>query len=366
MIIAEEVEKLLGHLQRLKPKQFNVALLPDFFLDRFAFWNGSIEQFSTILKQVVTRKGGSIDNVMQIDSRGGNAVNTAAALAALGVHVFPLICTNKLGMNLLRFYFQQPNIDFSHIKMTDHMSTTTALEFSHKGEKRNVMLRDLGSLKNFGPQDLTEKDWSLLKDCDYVYISNWAGTRKYGTDLAQRVFEYVKSKGRGKTYYDTADPLTNRSKIPALIKKVLLHQSLIDVLSLNENEATAYAKFIDPKKTAELQKQHRSIAAQAKDCAKILAKRLTSRIDLHATSYSASFIETSRTMVSAFKVKAFRATGAGDAWNAGNIYGDLNNLSAEMRLTLANAIAAFYISSPTGEHPGLYQLRKFLAETPKI
>ena len=225
------------------------------------------------------------------------------------------------------------------------------------------MLRDLGSLKNFGPRDLTEKDWALLEDSDYVCIFNWAGTRKYGTELAERIFDYVKTKGRGKTYYDTADPLTNKSHIVELVKKVLLHRSLVDVLSLNENEVITYAKIIAPRKTAKLQKQHISIPDLAKECAKILAKRLISRVDLHATSYSASFTETNSTVVSAFKVKALRATGAGDAWNAGNIYGDFNNLPTETRLTLANAIAAFYISSPTGEHPGFHQLRKFLVET---
>ncbi len=348
-----------------EPRAFRVVVMPDFFLDRFVSWNGDVGRFSRSILEVAERKGGSIDNVVQTELRGGNAVNTAAALAVLGVDAVPIVYTSKLGLNLLKLYLQPLDVDLSHVKVDDHTSITTALEFTHGKEKRNVMLRDLGSLETFGPVDLTEEDYGLLEKADFVCVFNWAGTRRHGTELAETVFEYVKTKGRGKTYYDTADLLANKSKIPQLVEKVLRRDSLVDVLSLNENEAITYAGYVAPKHVGKLQKRYKSMPTLAKECAKVLAQKLTSRIDLHTTSYSATFTKDEEIVVPAFGVDALRATGAGDAWNAGNIYADANDFSTELRLTFANAVAAYYLSNPAGEHPQLSQVLSFLREIMK-
>jgi sugar/nucleoside kinase (ribokinase family) len=99
------------------------------------------------------------------------------------------------------------------------------------------------------------------------------------------------------------------------------------------------------------------------ESARILASHLSARIDLHTTSFSATFTKKDEIIVSAFKVPALRATGAGDAWNAGNIIGDACGLSDGGRLALANAVAAYYISSPDGTHPTRKQLIKFCEKT---
>ena len=361
--LSQKAEELLSHLNKLKPKPLNVVVMPDFFLDRFVSWNGDVRQFSRSILEVAKRKGGSIDNVTQTEFRGGNSVNTAATLAVLGVNVFPIVYTSKLGLNLLKLHLQPLNIDLSYVKADGNASITTALEFMHRKEKVNVMLRDLGALEKFGPSNLTERDFALLEKTGYVCVFNWAGTRRHGTELAKTVFHHVKTKGMGKTYYDTADPLPNKLEIPRLVKEVLVRPNLIDVLSLNENEAITYAKQVVPKQTAKIQQQHKSMTITTKECTRILAGKLASRIDLHTTTYSATFIKNKNTVVPAFKVKVLRATGAGDAWNAGNIYADANDFPVDLRLTFANAVAAYYLSSPTGEHPQLHQLRKFLEKS---
>lgn len=80
---------------------------------------------------------------------------------------------------------------------------------------------------------------------------------------------------------------------------------------------------------------------------------------MHTTSFSATFTKKSETIVPTFKVPVLRATGAGDAWNAGNILGDACKLSDGGRLTLANAVAAYYVSNPSGEHPTRKKLISF-------
>lgn len=94
--------------------------------------------------------------------------------------------------------------------------------------------------------------------------------------------------------------------------------------------------------------------------AQILAENTTAKIDLHTTTFSANINGKKATLVPAFKIKTYRATGAGDAWDAGNILGYANDLNAQDRLTLANAVAACYLSDPEGRHPTKERLIEFL------
>ena len=100
----------------------------------------------------------------------------------------------------------------------------------------------------------------------------------------------------------------------------------------------------------------------AMEAARVLAKHLSSRIDLHTTAFSATLRGKTELVVPAFKVKVLRATGAGDAWTAGNILGDRNGLSDECRLMLANAVSACYLSDPEGKHPTRSRLSIFLKD----
>ena len=155
--------------------------MPDFFMDRLIDLDYDPQRFSSQVTEIVERKGGSIDQVAQTDQRGGNAINVASALLALGVKVTPIICTSPLGLEQINFHLKEYKIDTSHIKTFEKASVTTALEFKTQSGKANVMLRDLGSLAEFGPADLTEDDYKLIEDADYVCLFNWAGTQKHGT-----------------------------------------------------------------------------------------------------------------------------------------------------------------------------------------
>ena len=96
------------------------------------------------------------------------------------------------------------------------------------------------------------------------------------------------------------------------------------------------------------------------EAARVLAKHLSSRIDLHTTVFSATLKDKTEVVVPTFRVKVLRATGAGDAWTAGNILGDRSGLSDECRLMLANAVAACYLSDPEGSHPTRRKLLNFI------
>ena len=350
----------LEELQRFiksEVEELNAVVMPDFFLDRLIGLNSDVENFSELLRNIAKRKGGSIDEIEQTELRGGNAINTASALAALGMKVTPIVCTNKLGMRLIKFYLKSHMVDLFHVKIFEKASITTAMEFEMDDGKVNVMLRDVGSLADFGPHYLSSDDFKVIENADYVCVFNWAGTRHFGTRMAETVFHHVKKRGKGKTYFDTADPTPNKEKISELTKNVLQSRQL-DILSVNENEAICYASQLSD----EVQELGKRLAFDeiAKEAAKILASYLTARVDLHTTNFAASFTKKDETIVPAFQVPVLRATGAGDAWNAGNIVGDAHGLSDGCRLVLANMVAAYYISNSRGTHPTRKQLIKFL------
>jgi sugar/nucleoside kinase (ribokinase family) len=341
-------------------KECKVVVLPDFFLDRLINLGWNPREFSRLIGEVAKRKGGSLDGIPQTDMQGGNAINVASALANLGVKVTPIVCTSILGLQQIRHYFRDTSVDTSHVKVLGKASITTALELKNKGAKTNVMIRDLGALADFGPDNLNESDYAAIENADYACLFNWAGTSKNGTQLAQGVFGKTKELGKGKTYYDTADPTSNVAAIPDLIEKIF-KSNLIDILSLNENEAIVYARLLD--NAFNDKKTNLPFAEVALEAARVLGRNLRARIDLHTTSFSATLKGKTEAMAPTFKIKVLRATGAGDAWTAGNIIGDYNNLSDQCRLTLANAVSACYLSDPEGNHPTRKKLNSFLKKS---
>jgi len=350
------VNDLLRILKLTKPREFKVVVMPDFFIDRFVTYQGSAKQLSAAIAKVALRRGGNIHRIKQSELRGGNAANTTAALASLGAKVYPIITTDSFGLHLLKFYLKPLGVDLSHVKYDGKVGLTTAVEIAEGKERVNIMMGDLGSLSGFGSENLTDPDFKLLHEVDYVGVFNWAATRRSGTELAETVFRYTKQEGRAKTYYDSGDPTPNMQNIPQLIKKVL-QTRLLDVLSANENEAFQYASRLDPelKRLRKKMDHHEG----AKECARTLAKNMSARVDLHTTALAGSFTAKNEVIVPAFPVKTIRSTGAGDAWNAGNIYGDALKLPDSCRLTLANAVAAYYVSSPTAQHPTIPRLVEF-------
>jgi sugar/nucleoside kinase (ribokinase family) len=143
----------------------------------------------------------------------------------------------------------------------------------------------------------------------------------------------------------------------------ILKTRQVDVLSLNENEAICYAALLNN----EVSEQRGKLRFDelAMEAARVLAKHLPARIDLHTTAFSATFTKKKEIVVPAFKARVLRATGAGDAWNAGNILGDGNALSDECRLALANAVSACYLSDSQGMHPTRRKLAEFIEKATK-
>lgn len=342
-----DIEKLIETLQGFgaPPSKIKIVLMPDFFLDHLVTYKGTLDSFKTDVTRIAEQRGGNIPNTEQIIQRGGNATNTASALSALGMSPYIISRTSPLGLSLLQ-HFVDENVDLSHVKTNGKMALTTALELEYDKRKVNIMLGDPGSVADFSFNNLTEDDLKIIKEADYVCVFNW-NLNLRGTELASKVFELAKKEGKGKTFFDTGDPSPRKGEINDLMEKVLVTNS-VDVISLNENEALWYASYFD-KRISKRRKNTRPVDL-AIECARILHDNLSTRIDLHTAEYTATFSQ-KECIVQTFAVPIQRVTGAGDAWNAADIYGEIMRLNDAQRLLFANAAAAYHISNPEGKHP---------------
>ena len=351
-----DIEKLIETLQGLgaPPSEIKAVLMPDFFLDHLVTYKGTLDSFKTDVTRIAEQGGGNIPDTKQTIQRGGNSANTASALSTLGISSYIISRTSPLGLFLLQ-HFLGNNVNLSHVKTDGKMALTTVLELEYDQRKVNVMLGDPGSVCDFSFNSLTEDDLQLIKEADYVCVFNW-NLNLHGTELASKVFELVKKEGKGRTFFDTGDPSPRQGEINSLVEKVLRTRT-IDVISLNENEALWYASYFD-ERIKERRKNMRPVDL-AIECARILRDNLRTRIDLHTAKYTATFGQ-KECIVQTFAIPIQRVTGAGDAWNATDIYGEIMRLDDAQRLLFANAAAAYYISNPEGKHPTRTSVINFL------
>ena len=326
-------KRLLHTLQSLDRNEvslFHVVMLPDFFVDHFVSL-GTVEKTCTAVKTVAAQGGGNLPGVSQRITQGGNAANTALALARLGINAHLICRTSLLGMHLLRYFLGNSGVELSGVKTDGDLAITTALEFEE--HRSNVMIGDPGSVANFSFDVLDDHDRELIASADLVGVTNWNLNRS-GTDLACKVFELAK-KHEVRTFFDSGDPSPRISDISDL-KNRLLSSPLLDIFGFNENELRYYGNSL-------CKTQEEMISA-----AVALKKMIPARVDLHTSLFSGSFRNNFIVVPAMSLSRVYRSTGAGDAWNAANLFADLLDFADDERLLFANMFAGFYISSFDG------------------
>jgi len=83
---------------------------------------------------------------------------------------------------------------------------------------------------------------------------------------------------------------------------------------------------------------------------KSLKLRIPARIDFHTALFSGTS-QRETTVVPTIPIsRVYQSTGAGDAWNAANIFADLCGFADDERLMFANICAGLYISSSDAAH----------------
>lgn len=345
-----DLRALADRLRDLRTGGFHVVTLPDFFLDHFLRlprWDEALPAW----KSVHARGGGNVPTPGQHFQPGGNAANTALALARLGVRTHLVTRTSGFGRAYLEQTLGRMGVDLRHVKADGHLSVTTALEFQ-EARPANVMLSDPGSLAQYGPEELDANDWTLLEAADLVLLSNWSQNRR-GTALVEAVARAARKAGTS-TMLDTGDPSARAADLPELLGRVLPLADL-DVYALNENEL----RLLTGRPLAEGEEE--VTAARG-----LHARRPDGVLDLHTARFAATFTSSGEAVVPTFCVEPLRVTGAGDSWNAGNIVGHLAGLAPTDRLLLANAVAGLYVSGKEGIAPTLGDVVRFLEAEPKL
>jgi sugar/nucleoside kinase (ribokinase family) len=331
-----ELIQILTGLDVRETKKLHVVCTPSFYLDHFV----QVDNLSTFCGQLRTKYeagGGNIPGFTQNVLSGGGAVNTAIALARLGLSSHFIGRTSEFGHHVLKFFAQNSGMDISHAQTDGRLGQTLAIEIGER--KINAMLNDVGSNYDFTFERLRETDLELIGRSQLVAVHDWGTNVVGGTDLAVKTFEYAK-RHNVKTYFDSADPSPRMYELPDLFERVIVNKNL-DMLSMNQNELG----------------QHEGEATIERAIA--FKRRVSSRIDYHTPSYTAS-IGDNVTIFPAYDVELHRSTGAGDAWNAGNIFGELLGLTPACRLCLANAVAGYYVSSKRAVHPTVDDLIAFV------
>ena len=145
---------------------------------------------------------------------------------------------------------------------------------------------------------------------------------------------------------------------------VEIKTGLVDIIGLNENEVGWIASALTG------DKDHWKATPTKPELwlegAELIAKETGVRIDLHTPHYSATIENDEIIAAPTFVVKSKVVCGAGDAWNAGDIYGSLHGLPPLDRLILANAVASLYVSSADSSHPSPSEIVKFLERPPLL
>lgn len=305
-----------------------IVVLPDLYIDALAFmpaWRTTRERLDAI-----ARRGGGNLPIGPVEFKlGGNAANLALALARLGAQVDLIASTDELGRHLLERAARGTALRTRRVRVGARASVTLGLEC----DGANVMMSHAGPLSDFGPDQLAAEDWRLLEAADAVAFVNWSQNDQ-GTDLLRALSTRLDRRGVF-LYVDTGDP---RARLPGarrLLKDAAVWKG-VRALGLNENELRAFTGDEPGDPLA---------AAQG------LAQRLGTRLDLHTRRWAATVTPTSHVRVQAQTTPARRLTGAGDAWNAGNLAGHVLGWGDRERLLFAHEVATKYVTGIHGLPP---------------
>jgi len=335
----------LSDLERLISR-LKVSVLPDFFLDRII----SVPSISKLFKEAKAKAadgGGNLRGYSQRETHGGNATNLAYALALLSVRT-SLFC---VGDAFARVATANAPANCQVRVISGRPGLTVALEFPFKARMVNVMISDVGDVAHFDGRKFKRNDILALKEPDCIALVNWSAN-KSANALARKIFGINGRKAK-LNFLDPADLSGAENRIRPL--KRIIDEGLIDVISLNENEARILTRVLQTGRLPQRYRAEDVLRASAR-----LHDALRTTVDIHTPIGSASTHNGQQGWAPALELVRGFVTGAGDVWDAGDIIGHLLPLNVGDRLRFANACAYLYLSSGGVRAPNLKEVECFL------
>lgn len=335
---AEAIETALARVREDPPR---IVCLPDLFLDHFVevpSWEEADER----VRSAVDRGGGNLLDTPQSVHPGGNAANAAWALARLGAEVEMVGVTSEGLEALFERTLGRDGVDLSLVDASGRPSLTTILSVGEP--PANAMMNEPGSLAGYRPERIDDAERESIARADAMLVANWASMREHGTDVVRAAVEEAEHAGT-LAYVDAADP-TERSPEDRLGLLEALAEARPTAWAMNGHEAGAFAD-----------------AAELDEAGQVLADRTGASVDVHTHERAMSFHGSARSEAPAFEVEeVHRTTGAGDAFNAGNLLGHVLDLEPKDRLALAHAVAGCYVSRRRRRPPTAADVAAFAKE----
>lgn len=332
-------ETVPAALEALAEAPPTVVCLPDLFLDHFvevASWDEADER----VRSAIDRGGGNLLDTPQAVHPGGNAANAAWQLARLDVRVQLAGITGPELVPLFEATLGRDGVDLAGVDAIGTPSLTTVLSVGDP--PANAMMNAPGALAGLGPEELTPDVQALIEDADAVLVANWASMAEHGTAFVAKALRTAAGTGT-MSYLDAADP-TERTPDERGALVEVLEESELDVWAMNEHEARAFTN-VD----------------ETDGAARRLAERTGASVDVHTHERAVSYGAGEPVEVPAAEVDTVhRTTGAGDAFNAGNLLGHLLDLDPEARLALAHAVAGCYVSREARRPPTAEDVARFV------
>jgi sugar/nucleoside kinase (ribokinase family) len=295
----------------------SVVVVNDAFIDLFF----SVAQIPTPSKEFTLSRSVSADDLLI--SAGGCGNNTTVALARLGVNVIPLGALGKdLFTDFLLEGLQREGVDTSHISINDETGNQINLYITDKDGRNLETFYFVKSWRSLKPSQV---DMRLISKAKIVFCQGHHFTN-YSIETIDRIVEAL-DKGRRNGSLIGMDP-NKFFRSPNWREAILPILKHFDFLLPNEYEALLLTGCETVEKAANelisLGPSTVIIKEGEKGC--------------YAKDKKEAF------HASPFKVKAGEPTGAGDAFNAGFIYGQLQGWSLRRTCHFANACGAIKVT----------------------
>lgn len=276
---------------------------------------------------------------------GGTCSNTAAALAKLGLHTVFIGCTgdDEYG-RFVRKDLEETGVDISQMLVHPHQHTVGVFAFVDEVGERYLWgwPRHDQAFKHIG---LDEIDLDAVLSCDWIHSSGMAIT--YDTS-ARRTITHVFAEAH-KRGIPTSFDLNLRVDDGVLNEEFA--QALQPLL-----ETSRYVLGSGPDEFAYL-----GNSANWMENAQALVTAQRSIIVRDGARGSWAITDQGMIEAPAFKVEVVDTIGAGDVYNAGFMYAQLNDLSMEESLRIANAVSGYKVAHQgPRSSPNLPELQHFL------
>ncbi|RLG21068.1 hypothetical protein DRN74_03460 [Candidatus Micrarchaeota archaeon] len=267
---------------------------------------------------------------------GGSACNIASALSKLGenTYVISRVGDDVYG-NIIINHLKELNVDTTYLKRTIGVNTAASINLvGYENEKTLVI--DRGALNHINPQDVPD---TFIKHSKAVVITSMTSLTAANAALkAGRIC-------RENNNYLALAPSISMIKEKARTLLNLMKYS--NTLILNEEEISALMGEKNMKKAME----------------KAASMGPKTVVVLRGTKGSAAYVDGKYYEHRAYRVKVADTTGAGDAYAAGFIYGELHSQNIEESMDLGAKLSAMVITKAGAQEgiPNLYQLKRFKA-----